>query len=261
MLINVVLCQLRVGGGITLAEKIHIFKRKPDFVCLPEYFMIPPDARDYPEFIAQFDKNLRTLSRWSNELDTTLIGGTVAEKVDAAVYNTCFVFRKGQKLVSYRKQFPTVHERERGIMPGKKYIIFEIDGLRIGIMVCADVLHEEAFRKFGKLKADIIFVPTVSPLRPYDTYEARRQRDQEIFVKGALLSKAFVVKTCGIGSIFGHVQNGRSLVAAPWGILWQVTPENEQHPRIQNMILDIDELREFRRASMINEVVGQIKSS
>ncbi len=261
MLINVVLCQLRVGGGITLAEKIHIFKRKPDFVCLPEYFMIPPDARDYPEFAAQFDNNLKILARWSNELDTTLIGGTVAEKVDSTMYNTCFIFRKGQKIASYRKQFPTIHELRRGITPGKKYIVFEVDGIRVGMMICADVLHEEAFIKLGKLKADIIFVPTVSPLRPNDTIEARVHRDHDIFVRGSLLARAYVVKTCGIGSIFGHIQNGRSLVAAPWGILWQVSPENEQHPRIQNIILDIDELREFRRVSMINDVVGQIKSS
>ena len=184
----------------------------------------------------------------------------MAEKVDSAIYNTCFVFRKGQKIASYRKQFPTEHELQRGITPGKKYIVFEIEGIRVGIMICADVLHEEAFRKLGKLKADIVFVPTVSPLRPHDTLEARAQRDHDIFIQGALLAKAYIVKTCGIGQIFGHTQNGRSLVAAPWGILWQVMPENEQQPRIQNIILDMDELREFRRTSIINEVVGQIKS-
>ena len=63
MLLNIVLCQLRVGGEISLDEKIHIFKRKPDFVCLPEYFLIPPESKDYSAYASRFDHNLKLLSQ------------------------------------------------------------------------------------------------------------------------------------------------------------------------------------------------------
>jgi predicted amidohydrolase len=260
MLINVILCQLQVGGEISLAEKIHIFKRKPDFVCLPEYFLIPPGSRDYSEYASRYDHNLKLLSRWSDELDTTLIGGTIMEKSNSSMYNTCFVFQRGQKIASYRKRYPTEKEQERGITPGKRHMVFEVDGLRVGILICADVLHEEAFHKMRKMNADVIFIPTVSPLLANDTLQAKAQRDQDIFIRGAEISRAFVVKTCGLGTVFGKPQNGRSLVAAPWGIIWQIATESEQNPRIQSLLLDIDELREFRKTAMIREVVGQIKS-
>jgi predicted amidohydrolase len=260
MLLNIVLCQLRVGGEISLDEKIHIFKRKPDFVCLPEYFMIPPESKDYSAYASRFNYSLKLLARWSDELDTTFIGGTIVEKSNSSMYNTCFVFRKGQKIASYRKCFPTEKEQARGIRPGRRNIVFELDGVRIGILICADVLHEETFYKMRRMRADIIFVPTVSPLLDNDSLQAKAQRDSEIFVRGAEISRAYVIKTCGLGTIFGKLQNGRSLVAAPWGIIWQVSPEAEQNPRLQTQLLDIDELRDFRRAVMIREVVGQLKS-
>ncbi|HER00604.1 MAG TPA: carbon-nitrogen hydrolase family protein [candidate division Zixibacteria bacterium] len=259
MFINVVLCQLRVGLEISLAEKIHIFKNKPDFVCLPEYFLIPPESKDYSEYASRFDYNLKLLARWSDELDTTFMGGTIIEKSNSLMYNTCFIFRKGQKIASYRKCFPTEKEQARGITPGRRNMVFEVEGVRVGILICADVLHEEVFQKMRRMNADIIFVPTVSPLLENDSLQDKAQRDSDIFVRGAEISRAYVVKTCGLGTIFGKPQNGRSLVAAPWGIIWQVSPEAEQNPRIQTQLLDIEELREFRRAVMIREVVKQIK--
>ena len=261
MLINIALCQLRIGGEITLAEKIHIFKRKPDYVCLPEYFMIPPGSRDYSEYASKFEYNLKLLARWSNELDTTLIGGTIVEKVNNSLYNTCYIFRKGQKIASYRKCFPTENEMGRGIKSGKRNIVFEIDGVRVGIMICADVLHEECFLKMRKMNTDLIFIPTVSPVLEGDTSMAKAERDREIFVRGAEIARAYIVKTCGLGTIFDNTQNGRSLIAAPWGIIWQISPEGEQQPRIQTQILDIEELREFRRTAMIREVVGHIRQN
>ena len=108
------------------------------------------------------------------------------------------------------------------------------------------------------MKADLIFVPTISPLLMHDTPACKSERDESIFINGARLSGAFVIKTCGLGSIFGHRLNGRSMVAAPWGVIWQVSHESEQHPRIQSLILDIEELREFRKAAMIREVVSQV---
>lgn len=261
MLINVVLCQLKIGGGISLAEKIHIFKRKPDFVCLPEYFLLPTESVDYLLYASRYDGNTKYLSRLSNELDTTLIAGTVIEKNGSSFYNTSYVYRRGEKLAAYRKRYPTDKEQEHGIVPGNKFIVFETDGLKVGVLICADVLRKEAFIKMGRLGADIIFIPTISPLLKDDSPFKKQVRDEMIFVAGARLANAFVVKTCGLGDIFGNPLNGRSLVAAPWGIIWQVSPENEQRPRIQSQILDIDELREFRRTRMIQDVVSNIEQS
>jgi predicted amidohydrolase len=54
------------------------------------------------------------------------------------------------------------------------------------------------------------------------------------------------VKVCGVGSLFGGRLQGRSLVAAPWGVLNRVPPTEEDRPQVITANLSIDELREFR---------------
>jgi len=256
MLINVVLCQLKIGAGISLAEKIHIFKRKPDLLCLPEYFLMPENSTGYSLFASRYQDNLKNLARLSNELNTTLIGGTIIEKAGEDKYNTSYVFKRGEKIASYRKCHPTENELRMGIRPGNRSIVFSVNGIRVGILICADTLNHGCFQKMKKVNADIIFVPTVSPLREDDSPAKKAKRDREIFVEGAKTAGAYIVKTCGIGSIFNHKLNGRSLVASPWGILWQISPPHEQLPYIHNMLLDIDELREFKHAAIISEVLN-----
>ena len=51
----------------------------------------------------------------------------------------------------------------------------------------------------------------------------------------------------GPPEIFSRPLQGRSLIAAPWGVLSQVSPTDEQRKRMLVQTLDIDELREFRR--------------
>ena len=256
MLINVVLCQLKIGAGISLAEKIHIFKRKPDLLCLPEYFLMPENSSDYSLFASRYRENLKHLSRLSNELNTTLIGGTIIEKSGEDKYNTSYVFKQGTKIASYRKRHPTENEKRMGIRPGSRSIVFSVNGVRVGILICADALDNGCFQKMQKMNADIIFIPTVSPLRKDDNPAQKARRDQDIFVEGARTAGAYIVKTCGIGSIFEHRLNGRSLVASPWGILWQIPSPHEQLPYIHNTLLDIDELREFKHAALISEVLN-----
>jgi len=92
-----------------------------------------------------------------------------------------------------------------------------------------------------------VFIPTTSPYRPEDSLSQKHDRDQKYFVAGAEVAGAYVVKTCGAGSIFGHRLQGRSLIAAPWGVVNRVEPLDEDSVRILTETLDIAELREFRR--------------
>lgn len=105
-------------------------------------------------------------------------------------------------------------------------------------------------------KPDIIFVPTTSPFRGDETVKEKYARDHDIFVRGAALSGAYIVKCCAIGYLWGGRLQGRSLIAAPWGIISRINPEDESRERILSAILDIQELRDFRRKQ---ETVEELK--
>lgn len=247
MLVKVVAVQARMGQHLTLDEKIHIFKQQPDFICLPEYYLLDHTVTDYARAALRCHDYLDYLQQLSSEFGCCLIGGTIVEPDRDKLYNTCHVFDRGMLIGKYRKQHPVPRELERGISAGSRHFVFDHQDSRVGLLVCGDVFYPERYSELGGHQCDLIFIPTTSPFRPDDTPDQKSARDEKYFVSGARASGAFVIKTCGVGSIFDHPLQGRSLIAAPWGIIQRVETPGEQQKRLLSVTLDLNELRDFRR--------------
>lgn len=247
MLRKIIIIQCDPGRQLSLEENLMVFKQRPDFVVLPEYYNVDPDQSDLVHNSARARERFDYCQVLADRFGGTLIAGTAVEAEEGRFYNTSAVYHNGQIIGHYRKLNPTANERRRGITPGKNLALFELDGVRISILICADVLQPENFTRLAEQKPDIIFIPTTSPLKPGEAVKDKFSRDQNIFVDGASRSGSYIVKCCAIGRLWGGQLQGRSLVAAPWGILTRVPPDKEEHPRIMSLVLDIAELREFRK--------------
>jgi len=246
VLVKVLAVQARMGQPLSLAEKIHIFKQKPDFVCLPEYWLLDATVGDHHRAALRKSEYEEYLTGLSDELATNLVAGTIVAAQGDRLYNTCLVLHRGSLLGSYCKQQLMKGERAAGIHPGSSDLILDVDGVRIGLMICSDVFHLPRYDRFAENRVDIIFVPTASPYRSTDSAPEKKKRDRVYFLDGARRSGAFVVKVCGVGSLFGKPLQGRSLIAAPWGILNQVGSGDEAAEMIMSETLDIAEIRDFR---------------
>ena len=246
MVVSVAALQYPLGGPITLEDQLHLFRRRPDFLCLPEYFSVRPGDHSHRDAATRIAPLQRALAKLSRDLACTVIGGTMPHPVDGGYANKSTVYHRGEILGDYQKVNPLGREEERGIIPGKEYRVFEVNGVRIGILICADVLNPNSFVNMRELGAEVIFAPTISPYRENDTVFDKLRRDTDIFVAGAQTARAYIVKTCGVGTIFTSRLQGRSGVFAPWGVLSRVPPDAEDHKMILTEYLDIDEIREFK---------------
>jgi len=247
MVISVAALQYPLGGPIALEDKLHLFRRRPDFICLPEYFSVRPSDRTLHEAERFVPQRQSELARLSRELQCVVIGGSMPHPVNGGYANMAIVFDRGETVGVYRKVNPYGREEERGIIAGTEYKVFVCGGVRVGVLICADVLSPDAFAAMHRLGAEVIFVPTVSPFRETDTLADKDRRDTEIFVAGAQKARAYVVKTCGVGTLFGGRLQGRSGIFAPWGILDRVNPDGENRKMVLTEHLDIEEIREFKR--------------
>lgn len=247
MVIAVAALQFPLGGPITLDDKLHLFRHRPDFVCLPEYFSVRPGDRTLRDVEAAIPQRQGELARLSRDLQCVVIGGTMLHPIDGGYANIATIFDNGEVIGSYQKVNPLGREEQRGIIPGRDYRVFAIRGVRVGVLICADVLNPDSFAAMSRLDADIIFVPTVSPYRESDTVFEKDRRDLEIFVNGAQRACAYVVKTCGVKTLFGSRLQGRSGIFAPWGILKRVSPDREDRKLVLSEYLDVDEIRDFKR--------------
>lgn len=250
--------QCEVGRQLTRDENLLIFKQRPDFVLLPEYFNVDPEKRDNARNAGETYGRLQYCQTLSDRLHTTIIAGTAISSLAGKFYNTSYVYCRGEYVGSYYKINPTEKEILSGISPGSDFSHFVIDGVRFSIMICADVLDPENFSRIRSLESDIIFIPTTSPLRSMETVREKFERDQRIFVDGAHRAGSYLVKCCAIGNLWGGTLQGRSLIAAPWGILSRISPDEEDRPRLLSIVLDISELREFRyKHALIHSHDGQ----
>lgn len=217
--------QKQLGVPITHKEAEEIRSFNPDFICFPEYFFVNKKLGNHGQTPHNFKRQLKRIEVLSRELDTVVIGGTMPEPDESGLFNTAFVYDRGKQLGFYRKQNLFFAEYGK-ITPGTEFKIFKAHNIKFGVLICADVFKDNSFIEMKRLGAEIIFVPTFSPKKE-ETPDAKFERDNAIFVKGARISDALIVKVCGVPSRYKEFLQARSLIADKNGVIYRVQPEEE----------------------------------
>lgn len=230
MNIRVAACQQPLHEDVSQSTMDQIRAVNPDFMGLPEHYPLKKTIANLKEAAALFSERKNYLAALSSRWNAVLVGGTLTEQTGNGYYNTCYVFDSGKEIGYYRKIHPTTREQEAGVLRGSEFKVFEIRGLRVGVLICADVLNARSFSEMASLKCQITFVPTASPFRPDETVEEKFERDRAIFLEGARQMGCPIVKTCGVGTTFGHAIQGRSLIVTPERIVARVEPDQEHQP-------------------------------
>ncbi len=199
----------------------------PDILALPEYYFVISAYESVVDSSFRRDKIVVQLKELSSALDCILVGGSIVERVNGDYYNRSYLFDSGKIIGSYDKIHPYDNEGRGLIKEGTEYEVFEVRGIRIGILICADVLYRGSFENIRGLRPDLIFVPTTSPYRWGESTGIKFARDIRIFARGATGANSIIFKICASGSIAGHRLQGRSLIASPGKILWRIEPEFE----------------------------------
>jgi omega-amidase len=228
MKIRVAACQQALDQPLSEDQIAALRDYRPDFICLPEHYPLPKEVMSLQQAADLFETRKQYLQSLSLLVRTVWIGGTLTESTPKGFYNTCYIFDSGQEVGFYRKVNPTAREQEVGVLKGDEFKIFDLRGIRTGVLICADVLYENSFEEMSSLRCQIVFIPTASPYRAGESVDEKFSRDRSIFLEGARKLGCPVVKVCGVGDTFGHPIQGRSLIATPMGILKRAEPQEEQ---------------------------------
>jgi predicted amidohydrolase len=225
--LKIALLQDKPGSGIRPSYMDILEEERPDVLALPEYYCVGPDDDSVVASSFRRDEILALLGDLSVRLGSVLVGGSLVERVDGSLYNRCYIFDSGNVAGYYDKIHPFDNEGRGLIREGHEYKVFDIRGMRIGILICADVLYPGSFENIRGLRPDLIFIPTTSPYRPGEKRTEKFARDRRVFVSGASKAGCPVFKACASGTIAGHRLQGRSLIAFPGRIVWRIEPEFE----------------------------------
>lgn len=166
------ICQLRCDAGdddrrsSALDDAVRAAAADgADLVVLPEmaacgYLL---DAEHLDRHAEPGDGSGPVLTRWrdlAGELGVAVVGG-FAERTDSGIANAAVVIdRAGAVQGTYRKLhlFGAEH---RLFVPGDHGLpVFEIEGVKVGVLICYDLRFPESARVLALQGADVIAVPT-----------------------------------------------------------------------------------------------------
>lgn len=139
-----------------------------DVVVLPEVF----DGRSDGGDAAPARASLRALAR---RFDVHVVGGScLVREADGRQFNRCYVVRRdGSELGAYDKRVLFSSEA-RIRQAGQGAGVFELDGLRVGVLICADLWHPELGRELVD-RVDVLAVAVKSSV-PSESHVAYARR-------------------------------------------------------------------------------------
>ncbi len=98
---------------------------------------------------------------------------------DDAIYNAAALIRDGKVLANYHKQeLPNylVFDEKRYFKPGSESRIVELQGIRVGLLICEDVWEPNPARAARDAGAQLLVVINGSPYSLQLSAASRRQR-------------------------------------------------------------------------------------
>lgn len=253
-------CVVQMAHGDTLEDNLRharaLLAEARDggarLALLPEYFFSVPGGS--PTESAPWAAALRGFFEETSRDLGLLVAGNLIERQGERVWNLGVAYEGGRAVLEQPKVHPMPREAASGVSAGERLRAQQAGGHPMGMLVCADILYPEAARVLALQGAEILLNPVMSPYREEDSGKSAREA---IFVARAYDSGAFVLKAGGFrrpGSATGgplgppRAIAGRSLVAAPWGILARYRDDFTEELLFAD--LDFARLRQFRKAQL-----------
>ncbi|XP_011310380.1 omega-amidase NIT2 [Fopius arisanus] len=197
-------------------------KQEADVVVLPECFNSPYGTQHFKKYAEAIPsgETCAALSKAARDNKILVIGGTIPERDDDKLYNTCTVWDSEGKLIAKHRKMHlfdidikdkmTFFESET-LSPGDDITIFEFRGCKIGIGICYDIRFEEMAKLYRNRGCHMLVYPaafnlTTGPLH-WELLQRSRANDNQCFV---------VCVSPARGKGPGYIAWGHSQLTSPW---------------------------------------------
>src|SRR5690554_6608084 len=191
-------------------------------VVLPEMFNCPYQTESFPEYAeGERGPSWQKLSAISREIGVLLVGGSIPEREDSQVYNSCFVFNEQGKQIARHRKIHLFDVDIKGgqsfresatLSSGRDVTVFETPYGKLGVMICYDIRFPELARLYALQGAELIIVPgafnqTTGPAH-WELLFRSRALDNQLFTIGA---------APGQNPESTYRSYGNSIIVDPWG--------------------------------------------
>lgn len=162
-----------IRRAIRLAEKAG--QREADIICLPEHWL---PEKQIPTPLSP----LPALQALAVEHGVAIVGGAFYEKVKGETRLSSPVVSEDGELLGRQFKVHLFRFERKYAKAGNSYNIFELNGYKIGVLVCYDVDFPEPSRVYALRGADLILCPSrivktgITPWSQYVTVRCLENR-------------------------------------------------------------------------------------
>jgi NAD+ synthase (glutamine-hydrolysing) len=186
---------------------------RADVVLFPELALCgypPEDLLLRPSFLAACERALAEVADAARGI-VAVVGWP--QSAGAVVYNAASVLRDGRIAMTYRKRelpnYAVFDERRYfEVDPDREDCVFEVAGVRVGLIICEDLWFAEPLASTVRAGAELVLVPNASPFER----DKHVQRDQ-LLEQRARESKAAIAYLNLVGGQDALVFDGASVLA------------------------------------------------
>jgi len=220
-------------------------------VVLPEMFNCPYNSSYFPEYAESYPNGgtLKMLSEAAMEEGIYLVGGSLPEREESSIFNTCFVFGpRGEFLAKHQK----IHlfdvdlsdglsfRESKTLGCGKKITVVKTEICTLGVAICYDIRFPELSRLMVLMGADLIVIPAAFNMNTgpahWELLLKARAVDNQVFIVGAAPARDINAS---------YVSYGHSAIAAPWG---NIIAQADEKETILYGDIDLNEIDKTREA-------------
>ncbi|MCE4957449.1 carbon-nitrogen family hydrolase [Macrococcoides caseolyticum] len=184
------------------------------------------------------EREIKALQQCAKQFQIHIVAGSIAVKDGNNIYNRAIVInRRGAVVHLYDKVHlvPMLNE-PAFLTQGNKVNLFELDGKKMGIIICYDLRFPEIARMLTLKGIEVLFVVAQWP-------EERIAQYEKLLYARAIENQLFVVACNAVGQCNQTVFGGRSMVINPLGDA--ITPLLSGEGALETQI-DLNEVRDIR---------------
>ena len=202
-----------IGEGIERARTLGV-----DLLAFPELAVTgypPEDLLLMPRFVQQNLKHVTEIAKAAKGL--TVLVGFVDKKDD--IYNAAALIHDGKLVEVYHKIYlPNygVFDEDRYFQTGREALVFELQGVKIGVSICEDIWHAGDPLKTETVLGDAEVVLNISA-SPF--HAGKRKARQRMIANQASDNAAIIAYVNMVGGQDELVFDGNSMIIDPTGTL------------------------------------------
>ncbi len=218
-----------------------IIMEQPDVLVLPELWTTAYTLPTLRQILGEDETDTEVfLQELAKKHHVHFVAGSIAVEEDGHIYNRALVINSaGETIYQYDKMHlvPMLDEHLYFTGGKERAAIFELDGHKMGLIICYDIRFPELMRSLALQGAETVFVLAEWP-------SARASHWETLQKARAIENQVYIVSSNRVGTYDQVEFAGKSMVIDPWGeVLAEGSAENEETITANLRIEEVSRIR------------------